>query len=41
MKGIDAITSQHAYIKPELKLTGNFQQALNGIASLGFTLQSV
>lgn len=43
MQAIDSISSQHASIKPEFKSldTGNFQQALNGITSIGFTLQSV
>lgn len=41
MKGIFAISSQHAMIDPTHKLSGNFQQALNGISSLGLTLQSV
>ena len=41
MKGIDSISSQHACIDSFQKLTGNFQQALNGISSLGCSLQSV
>ncbi|OMJ95663.1 hypothetical protein SteCoe_911 [Stentor coeruleus] len=41
MKGIDNISSCHAYISPHHKLTKNFQTALNGISSLGCTLQSV
>lgn len=41
MKGIDNISSCHAYISPPHKLTVNFQTALNGISSLGCTLQSV
>ena len=41
MKGIDSISSQHASIMPIQKLTGNFQQALNGISSLGCSLQAV
>lgn len=43
MKGIDVITSAHASIKPELKAIdkGNFLKALNGISSIGFSLQSV
>jgi dihydroorotase-like cyclic amidohydrolase len=41
MKGIDNISSCHAYISPHHKLTQNFQTALNGISSLGCTLQSV
>lgn len=41
MKGIDVISSGHANISPELKLTENFQTALNGISSLGCSLQAV
>lgn len=41
MKGIDVISSQHASIDPANKLTGNFQQVLNGISSIGCSLQSV
>ena len=41
MKGINAISSQHASIQAKHKLSGNFQQALNGISSLGCTLQAV
>jgi dihydroorotase-like cyclic amidohydrolase len=41
MKGIDLISSGHASIVPDMKLTGNFQTAYSGIAGLGCTLQSV
>ena len=41
MKGINLVTSGHASIVPEMKLTGNFQTAYNGIASLGCTLPSL
>lgn len=41
MKGIDSISSQHASIEPHRKITGNFQQALNGISSMGYSLQAV
>ena len=42
MKGIDAVTSNHATIQPCYKLTnGSFQRAANGIQTVGFTLQSV
>jgi len=43
MKGIDSISSQHAFIKAEYKAidSGNFQKALNGICSLGYTLQAI
>lgn len=41
MKGIDSISSGHAYIDSSKKLTSNFQTALNGISCLGCTLQSV
>ena len=41
MKGIDAVSSQHACIETNKKKTGNFQQALNGISSIGFTLQAM
>jgi len=43
MKAIDCITSQHAFIEPSLKSidTGNFQKALNGICTMGFTLQAI
>ena len=41
MKGIDLVTSGHASILPEMKLTGNFQTAYNGIASLGCTLSAL
>jgi hypothetical protein len=41
MKGIDSVSSQHAYIEASKKKTGNFQQALNGISSIGFTLQAI
>ena len=40
-KGIDLISSQHANIDPVHKPVGNFQQALNGIASIGCSLQAV
>lgn len=43
MKAIDCVTSQHAYIDPRNKAfeTGDFQKALNGISSIGFTLQAI
>lgn len=41
MKGIDNISSCHALIHANQKLTSNFQTALNGVASLGCTLSSV
>ena len=41
MKGVNAISSQHAGIEAKHKLSGNFQQALNGIAAIGCTLQAV
>ena len=41
MKGIDTVSSQHACIETSKKKIGNFQQALNGISSIGFTLQAV
>ena len=41
MKGIDVVASQHAAIQAGLKITNNFQQALNGISSIGCSLQSV
>lgn len=41
MKGIDAVSSQHACIETSKKKIGNFQQALNGISSIGCTLQAV
>lgn len=41
LKAIDVITSGHACIDPNMKLTENFQTALNGISSLGCTLQAV
>jgi dihydroorotase-like cyclic amidohydrolase len=41
MKGVDCISSSHAFISTSHKITGNFQQALNGISSIGCTLQSV
>ena len=40
-EGIDCISSQHASIEPSRKLNGNFQQALNGISSIGCTLQAI
>ena len=39
-RAIDVITSGHAYIDPNMKTTESFQTALNGISSLGCTLQS-
>jgi dihydroorotase-like cyclic amidohydrolase len=41
LKGIDLITSQHVNIDPSHKPFNNFQQSLNGIASLGCSLQAV
>ncbi|OMJ68983.1 hypothetical protein SteCoe_33411 [Stentor coeruleus] len=41
MKGIDSISSQHAYINSQRKNCGNFQQALNGIADMGCSLSAV
>ena len=41
MKAIDVVSSQHASISAGQKLTSNFQQALNGISSMGCSLQSV
>lgn len=41
MKGIDVICSGHASIHPDMKLTENFQTALNGISSIGCCLQAV
>lgn len=41
MRGIDAISSQHACIEEDKKKTGNFQQALNGISAIGYSLQAV
>jgi dihydroorotase-like cyclic amidohydrolase len=41
MKGIDSVSSQHACIDSSHKQRGNFLQALNGISSIGCTLQSV
>ncbi|OMJ93165.1 hypothetical protein SteCoe_3987 [Stentor coeruleus] len=41
MKGIDNISSCHAFINGNQKLTSNFQTALNGVATLGCTLSSV
>jgi hypothetical protein len=41
MKGIDCISSSHSFINPAKKITNNFQTALNGIASIGCSLQSV
>ena len=41
MKGIDSISSQHAFIDSSHKLVGNFHQALNGISSIGCALQCV
>lgn len=41
MKGIDIISSQHVDIESRFKPFGNFQQALNGISSLGMSLQAV
>ncbi|OMJ91026.1 hypothetical protein SteCoe_6488 [Stentor coeruleus] len=41
MKGIDSISSQHASIETHRKITGNFQQALNGISAMGCSLQAV
>ena len=38
---IDCVSSQHASIEPSRKLNGNFQQALNGISSIGCSLQAV
>ena len=41
-KGIDTITSNHACIHPNYKLTkGDFQKAANGMPTIGFSLQSV
>ena len=39
-KGIDVISSQHAFINNEEKASGNFQKALNGLNTIGFSLQS-
>ena len=41
MKVIDLVTSSHASITTEMKLTGNFQTAYNGISSLGCTISSL
>ncbi|CAG9319521.1 unnamed protein product [Blepharisma stoltei] len=43
MKAIDCISSQHAFISPRCKdiENGNFHKALNGICSIGFTLQAI
>lgn len=41
MRGIDIISSQHVDIEGRFKPFGNFHQALNGISSLGMTLQAV
>ena len=42
MKGIDAVTSNHACIEPKYKLTkGSFQKAANGIPAISYTLQAV
>lgn len=41
MKGIDSISSQHAFIDSQRKNCGNFQQALNGIADMGCSLSAV
>ena len=38
---IDAICSHHQPVLPRYKLSGSWKQAANGLASLGFTLQSV
>lgn len=41
MKGIDCICSQHISLEPANKLSGNFQQSLSGISSIGCTLSSI
>ncbi|OMJ67345.1 hypothetical protein SteCoe_35506 [Stentor coeruleus] len=42
IKGIDAITSSHVAICDQFKTgSGNFQKAVNGFQSIGFSLQAV
>lgn len=39
-RGIDLISSQHAHIEFQDKVTGDFKRALNGISCIGCSLQS-
>lgn len=38
---IDCVTSYHQPVLPHLKIIGDFKKAVNGVASIGFTLQAL
>ena len=41
MNTIDNISSYHQPVAPLYKILGDFKRAVNGVISIGFTLQAI